>query len=266
MKTWQIATLITLVVIVTSLVTASAFVLLNAPKTTSTGAYTNYPYGTPTTPTNPQPTTPTQPATPTNPVNPPATATLTINNAVVTAQNYLTRLNNPDLAIKKAVEYTQNFYIVVYERSTGAGAFELVIDKYTGNVYPENGPSATWNTKYGTANGAYGYGSSYGYGPGMMGGEGGMMGGYGGYGGSGYTGVPTTVMPVTSFQAAVYVQQYLNAYLPGTTTGNMTTFYGYYTVEVLSAGKTYGILSINGYNGQAWFHNWHGTFIREIAL
>ena len=256
MKTWQIATVIILSIIVTALATASAIVLLNTPKTNSLSPYTNYP-----TPTSP--TTPTQPTTPTNPVNPP-TATQTINNALTAAQNYLLKLNNPDFAVKEITEYSQNFYVQVYERTTGAGAFELVIDKYSGNVYPESGPSATWNTKYGTANSVSGYGPSYGYGPGMIGGEGGMMGGWGGS--TGYPTVPTTLMPVTPYQAVAYAQQYLSTYYPGTTTGNMTTFYGYYAIKVLSAGKTYGVLSINGYTGQVWFHNWHGTFVQEMAL
>jgi len=91
-----------------------------------------------------------------------------------------------------------------------------------------------------------------------------MMGGWGGS--TGYPSVPTTLMPVTPYQAVAYAQQYLSTYYPGTTTGNMTTFYGYYAIKVLSAGKTYGVLSINGYTGQVWFHNWHGTFVQEMAL
>jgi len=46
----------------------------------------------------------------------------------------------------------------------------------------------------------------------------------------------------------------------------VTTFYGYYTIEVLSNGTTYGMLSVNGYTGQIWYHTWHGTFIQEATL
>jgi len=28
-------------------------------------------------------------------------------------------------------------------------------------------------------------------------------------------------------------------------------------------GNDYGMLSVNGYTGQGWFHTWHGTFIQE---
>ena len=60
----------------------------------------------------------------------------------------MTQLNNPDLAVREVEEYTQNFYVQIYEKSTGIGAFELLIDKYTGSVYPEQGPNMMWNTKY----------------------------------------------------------------------------------------------------------------------
>ena len=113
----------------------------------------------------------------------------------------------------------------------------MLIDKYTGSIFPEMGPNMMWNTKYG-----------------MM--RGGILGGI--------FGTPTTAMPVTVTQATSNAQQYLDAYLAGTTTGDVTTFYGYYTFEVLSAGSPYGMLSVNGYTGQVWYHTWHGTFIQEL--
>ena len=72
------------------------------------------------------------------------------------------------------------------------------------------------------------------------------------------------LMPVTLNQAAVNAQQYLNSYYPGTTVGYITTFYGYYSVQVLQSGKTYDVLSVNGYTGQVWYHTWHGAFIQEL--
>jgi len=164
------------------------------------------------------------------------TSPITINTAVAIAKGYLTSLNNPDLAIDEVEEYTQNFYVSYYEKSTGIGAFEMLIDKYTGNIYPEMGPNMMWNTKYG-----------------MM--RGGMMGGF--------WGTPSAVMPVTVDQAKTIAQQFLNSNLQGTTVGEVTAFYGYYRVEVLSSGNTYGMLSVNGYTGQVWYHTWHGTFIQE---
>jgi len=38
-------------------------------------------------------------------------------------------------------------------------------------------------------------------------------------------------------------------------------FYGYYTLHVLKDGQIYGMLSVNGYTGQVWYHSWHGPFL-----
>jgi hypothetical protein len=162
---------------------------------------------------------------------------LTIDTAATIAQNYVASTANPDLQVIEVEEYQANFYVQVGEKSTGAGAFELLINKYTGSVYPEMGPNMMWNTKYG-----------------MM--RSGIL--------SGIYGAPTTTMPVTESQATANAQQYLDAYLPGTTTGDVTAFYGYFTFEVLSAGSPYGMLSVNGYTGQVWYHNWHRAFIQEL--
>ena len=166
-------------------------------------------------------------------------APLNITSALTVANNYLASIGNADLAVKEVEEYTNNFYVQVKEKSTGTGAFELIVNKYTGLAYPEMGPNMMWNTKYG-----------------MM--RSGVLGGI--------FGAPTTATTVTVTQAAAYAQQFLNAYFPNTTTGDATTFYGYYTIEVLSNGSPYGMLSVNGYTGQVWFHNWHGTFIQELPV
>lgn len=166
-------------------------------------------------------------------------APLNITTAEAIAQNYVASTGNPDLTVKQVEEYSANFYVQVNEKSTGYGAFELLIDKYTGSIYPEMGPNMMWNTKYG-----------------MM--RGGIL--------SGIYGTPTATMPVTEAQATTDAQQYLNIYLPGTTTGDVATFYGYYTIEVLNGATTYGMLSVNGYTGQVWYHTWHGTFIQELQV
>jgi hypothetical protein len=166
-------------------------------------------------------------------------APLNITTAEAIAQNYVASTGNPDLIVKQVEDYSANFYVQVNEKSTGYGAFELLVNKYTGSIYPEMGPNMMWNTKYG-----------------MM--RGGIL--------SGIYGTPTAKMPVTATQATANAQQYLNVYLPGTTTGDVTPFYGYYTIEVLSGGTTYGMLSVNGYTGQVWYHTWHGTFIQELQV
>jgi hypothetical protein len=165
-------------------------------------------------------------------------ATLNITTANTIAQNYVASIGNPDLTVKQVEEYSNNFYIQVAEKSTGYGAFELLINKVTGSIYPEMGPNMMWNTKYGMMN------------SGIL---------------SGIYGTPTATMTVTAAQATANAKQYLTTYIPGATTGDVTTFYGYYTIEVLQGGATYGMLSVNGYTGQIWYHNWHGTFTQELT-
>jgi len=164
---------------------------------------------------------------------------LNMTTAKTIAQNYVASLGNPDLTVKQIEEYTGNFYVQVNEVNSGNGAFQLLINKYTGSIYPEMGPNMMWNTKYG-----------------MM--RGGILGGI--------FGTPTTTLTVTLNQAKTNAQQYLTTYLPGTTTGDVTTFYGYYNLEVLNGTTTYGMLSVNGYTGQVWYHTWHGAFIQELQV
>jgi hypothetical protein len=54
----------------------------------------------------------------------------------------------------------------------------------------------------------------------------------------------------------------LKAYLPGTSVADgVDRFYGYYNLDILKDGKTYGMLSVNGYTGAVWYHTWHGDWI-----
>jgi hypothetical protein len=159
---------------------------------------------------------------------------LSIEEAVKIAEGYLASLGNPDLAVEEIEEYTLNFYVLYYERSTGMGAFEMLIDKYTGNIYPEPGPNMMWNTKYG-AMGRYWAASS-------------------------------ADMPITRDQAVKIAQNYLDLYLPGATVEDVHALYGYYTVMIALNGQTYGMLSVNGYSGQIWYHTWHGLFVQEIEV
>jgi len=160
---------------------------------------------------------------------------ITIDQASRIAQLYLASLGNPDIALDEIMEFQYNFYILFYEKSTGIRAFEMLVDPYTGQILPEYGPNMMWNTKYG-----------------MMGG--GMM--------WGYSLSSTASIPVTKDQAKTLAEDYLRTYLPGATVEDPDTFYGYYTVHILKDGKIYGMLSVNGYNGQVWYHSWHGQFIQ----
>ncbi|RLI10314.1 hypothetical protein DRO42_01725 [Candidatus Bathyarchaeota archaeon] len=153
------------------------------------------------------------------------------------ADRYLRSLNNPDLAIGEIMEFEQNFYVVIYEKSTDIGAFEMLIDKSTGRIFPEYGPNMMWNTKYG---------------------HGGMMGAWGR--------PPTSQIPITQGEALEIAREFLDALYPGTVADDPHPFYGYYTLHVRKEGDIYGMLSVNGYDGTVWYHSWHGAYIRSLEM
>ncbi len=256
MKSSKIATIIIIAALGASLLGASALAFIGKGVTpAATGTYGNYPNGM----MNGHGTYPSTITT--NPQTPKTTATiLTPNDAATIAQNYLTQIGNPNLEVKTIQEYTNVYYVPIIEKDTGLGAFELAVNKYTGAVVPMQGPTLTWDTKYGVigTNGMMGYlATGYGDYGGMMGG--GMM--------NWLRGTPTAAMPITLSQAQTNAQQYLNTYSPETTVGAATTYYGYYTMQVIgSNGNIVGVLGVNGFTGQVMDYTWCGTFMRQILL
>jgi hypothetical protein len=180
----------------------------------------------------------------------PSAAPLTVDQAYQAAGTYLSTLDNPDLKIAEVMVFDNNAYVRVVEQGTGIGAFELLVDPATLAVSPEPGPNMMWNLKYGGMNHQYG-----------MSGRGGML------GNPAFSTTPPAVsaeMPVTSAQALLAAQQYLDTALPGTkTAADADPFYGYYTIDILRDGKVIGMLSVNGTSSQVFLHTWHGTFIEE---
>lgn len=156
---------------------------------------------------------------------------ITIEEAKKSVEQYLASAGNPDLAVSEVIEFDNHFYAGVKEKSRGIHAFELMVNKYTGTVIPEMGPSMMWNTRYG-------YMSLY---------------------------APAQAA-VTREQALVDAQTYLDRVLPGTKAGDADAFYGYYTIEVTKDGKIYGMLSVNSYTGAVWYHNWHGSFVKVLEV
>jgi hypothetical protein len=155
---------------------------------------------------------------------------ISIDDAAEAVERYLNAYWQ-DLALVEVMEFAWNFYAEVEEESTGIHAMELLIDKYSGQVYPEMGPNMMWNIKYGTM-------TTYG------------------------NVAPTGDMSITPEQAEELAQRFLDANLPGVSAGEAETFYGYYTLHTLRSGEIEGMLSVNGYNGSVWYHNWHGPFIQ----
>lgn len=172
-------------------------------------------------------------------VKPGAGTPLSLDDAVEAAEEYLAAYGNSDLALTEVMEFSDNFYAEVVEQSTGIHAFEILIDRFTGDVYPEPGPNMMWNTKYGHM--------------------GGMMGGW--------QRSPSGAPSVSPEQAQKIAQQWLDRYLPGTSIAQKAdAFYGYYTIHVMKGDQIYGMLSVNGYTGQVWYHTWHGNFISMKEL
>ncbi len=156
---------------------------------------------------------------------------ITINQAKDAVQQYLTSTGNADLKLSEIIEFDNNFYAGVKEQSTGTHAFELLVNKYTGAVFPEMGPNMMWNTKYGYMN----------------------------------WNTPAQTN-ISEEQAIKFAQNYLDKVLPGTKVGNADAFYGYYTIEVQKDGNIYGMLSVNSYTGAVWYHNWHGAFVKILEV
>jgi len=189
---------------------------------------------------------------------PSAGTAISLDEAVAQFQSYVAATSNKDLALKEVMEFENNYYAIVYEKSTGIGAFELLIDKTGANrygmmggmmgrqglVYPEPGPNMMWNTKYN-----------------MMMGTGGMMGSRGGF--FSVDSSASANMPITVEEAKLLATKYLNQHLLGASLEEPDRFYGYYTIHIIRDGKVYGMLSVNGYTGDVWFHGWHGYFVQE---
>src|SRR5215212_7594997 len=173
---------------------------------------------------------------------------------------------NPNLEVAEVMEFANNYYAEVKEEDTGIGAMELLINRPGTRVYPESGPNMMWNTKYGMMSGGRGYGGMMGpNGGGMMGPNGrGMMGGYSSASPRSSQGnVTNDKMPVSTEQARKLADAYLSSVSPGTTAEEPTRFYGYYTIDTKKDGKTVGMLSVNGYSGEVWYHSWHGPFVAK---
>ncbi len=168
---------------------------------------------------------------------------LTIDAAAARVKEILAASGYADLIPEEVMEFSNHFYVLVEEKSTGMGAMEVIVER-NGVVHPEPGPNMMWNTKYG-----------------HMARMGGMM----GYG-RGMMGSPGQGVAITRERARQAAAQYLASAFPGAEPDEGTAFYGYFTFDVERGGKPIGMLSVNAYGGWVWYHTWHGTFIQEKHL
>ena len=145
---------------------------------------------------------------------------------------YLEKKDLSGLEIAEIMEFSKNFYIELYEPGTGIGAIELLVSKSSGAVFPEYGPNMMWNLKYGM-----------------------------------HSQIPISQddidMDITEDEATGLAERYLAKTNTSETVGDeVERFYGYYTIHTLTEdGDIAGMLSINGFTGDVWYHNWHGIFI-----
>ena len=144
---------------------------------------------------------------------------------------YLSSYGLKNLKITEIMEFSNNFYIEVVEEDTGIGALELLLDKSDGSIFPEYGPNMMWNLKYGMHSRMD-------------------------------ISDNNLPMPIDENKAITIADRYLAKMNTGEVAQEAERYYGYYTIHsVTKDGEISGMLSVNGFTGQLWYHNWHGTFI-----
>jgi hypothetical protein len=211
------------------------------------------------------PTTTSSPGAGTTPATIPPGSVGSLDDARAAFEQAVEGYSNPNLEVAEVMEFANNYYAEVKVKNTGIGAMELLINRPRSRVYPEPGPNMMWNTKYGMMSGSGSYGGMMGpNGGGMMGPGGrGMMRGFSSAPPQNSRGNTTDKMPVSSDRAREIADAYLSRVSPGTKAEEPTRFYGYYTIDTEKDGKTNGMLSVNGYSGEVWYHTWHGPFIAK---
>ena len=160
--------------------------------------------------------------------------TVDIKKAEQLVTEYLNRLGAKNLKIEEIMEFEYNLYALIVETDTDKAAFELLVDPFTGAIRPEFGPNMMWNTKYG-----------------MMGSGVGAA--------SGNT--------IGEEQAVKIAADYLSRVRGGGPYEiHGDEFYGYFTFDYQKGGQVLGMLSVNSFTGQVWYHGWHGGFLGEEEM
>jgi hypothetical protein len=127
------------------------------------------------------------------------------------------------------------YYISVKEKNSEQGAFELLFDPIRKTIYPEYGPNMMWNTENGMSN---------------------MM---------GWSAANEENM-ISRQQALDDAKKYAQAN-GFTVEDEGHQFPGYYTFHTGDNNdNTKGMLSVNAYTGQVWYHNWHGDLATVIEV
>ncbi|CZR07226.1 hypothetical protein [Trichococcus ilyis] len=154
-------------------------------------------------------------------------------------ENYLKAYGN-NLQVADIFIFTDaDYYVSVEEKDTGRGAMELLINPYTGQIYPEPGPNMMWNEKYSM-----------------------MMGGF-----LRYNANETYTATVNRTEAVKIADDFVKSQLGESFSvpGEGHAFYGYYTFHIMEDDKVIGMLSVNDLTGEVWYHDWHGDLEQVIS-
>jgi hypothetical protein len=182
---------------------------------------------------------------------------LTIAAASEAVTRYIATLDEDNLTLGEVMIFDNHAYAQVLK--DGSGAFEVLVDHATGNVYPEPGPNMMWNTEYSPMADMDNIGMM---GRGMMGSN--MMDGTFDNMMDGFGSAPEVGEMISAENAVTIAQRYLDTNLPNAIAEAPDAFHGYYTLHIERDGEIDGMLSVNGYSGQVFAHHWHGDFI-EMA-
>jgi hypothetical protein len=161
---------------------------------------------------------------------------------------YLQHFNVPNLVLKEIIVFNNNSYTRIADKSSGINVMELIIDTETDIVLSEYGSSFTWNVMYPSIPDSKTIGNIE-------------------FTPSGPVVNPAeNPMTISPEQAKIIAQQYLKQYkINVKLSKTVETFSGYYVIEYLHLGKVVGMISINGYTGQAFRHDWHQIFLERMT-
>ncbi len=162
-----------------------------------------------------------------------------IENLEVRVNNYINRIDS-NLKVSEIIIYSDtNYYFSIEEKDTAIGAMELLVNPYTGSIRPEQGPNMMWNTKY-------------------------RMMGRNIY----YNNDEINNIKLTRNEALIKAKEYVKNNL--NTNYNVSDegreYNGYFTFHIEENDTIVGMLSVNSYTGDVWYHNWHGSIVNIITF
>ncbi|QEN06786.1 hypothetical protein EXM22_01805 [Oceanispirochaeta crateris] len=144
-------------------------------------------------------------------------------------KQYINDAFGKDFHIEEIMEFQRNYYAQVVKEGEDHLAVELLIDPFTGQVFPEPGPNMMWNQSYGHMGRRFWNNGK---------------------------------VKISAEESVTIAQDYLDYKKSGfTADDHVSTFDGYYTLHTLKEGQIVGMLSVNGVSGDVWYHDWHGGFL-----